>query len=187
MVEGRNHRPQEFVIEWGSTPADADRLAHFFVNGVTDEYISHGELQTGRAVTVNQWSPSLAQHVAAELRDCLSEQDVTDRRSGVVVARNQHDILALAIISFHRGVNQSYCIIEDLLVAPSHRSHGIGQSMLEWIEQEAKERRISCLFLESGIHNVRAHDFFHRYGFRTCSVTMMKSLDPADAVQDRAT
>ena len=70
-----------------------------------------------------------------------------------------------------------FAIVEDLIVAPAMRGHGVGKAVLDWIAVEARAQGIRRLFLESGITNRRAHDFFEREGFRSVSMVMMKSLD----------
>ncbi len=51
-------------------------------------------------------------------------------------------------------------------------------AVLDWITAEAMRFGCARLFLESGVQNHRAHEFFEREGFAICSVVMMKPLTP---------
>ena len=86
-------------------------------------------------------------------------------------------LLALAYVTFAASAPVPFAIGEDLIVSPGARGSGVGKAVLDWLADEARARGIRRLFLESGITNKRAHDFFEREGFHPTSVVMMKSLD----------
>jgi len=166
--------PEELTIRWCDDPAQADCLAEFFVRHVDPDYISHGEVQLGRAADLRHWSPDLARIVAAEIRAATGGSEPGKR---ILMARMRTNLVALAVVSFHAGGGTSFAILEDLVVDRSLRRGGIGARILEWIEQEARVDGRRSVFLESGARNLEAHAFFERHGFHPCSVVMMKSLD----------
>lgn len=69
-----------------------------------------------------------------------------------------------------------YTEIEDMMVAPDFRGHGVGHAFMEWISGESLKRNIQRIFLESGITNEHAHHFFDQVGFNKVSVVMLKTL-----------
>jgi len=163
------------LIAWCEHPAAARMLAEFFVESVTPDYISHGELQLGRAETSERWSPALTDIVTEEIHGAVATP-APERTLWVAVAREGDTVVALALVSFHSSRGGLYGVIEDIVVRPTRRRHGIGHALLDWIEAEVRARGATRLFLESGLHNAPAHAFFQHAGYATCSVTMTKTL-----------
>jgi GNAT superfamily N-acetyltransferase len=164
----------ELNITWRHDPADADSLAGFFVQHVDSDYISHGELQLGRATDPEHWSPDLARLVADEIRGASENGAQSGLR--VVTASIGSRLAAMALVNFHRGLHSCYAVLEDLVVDRALRRNGIGGAVMKWIEEEVRTAGCQRIFLESGIRNRDAHGFFERHGFRPCSLVMMKSI-----------
>jgi GNAT superfamily N-acetyltransferase len=114
-------------------------LAEFFVRHAGTEYISHGELQIGRAEDLGQWSTDLAANVAEEIRNAISSAGTQGGARRVLVARAGPALAALAAVSLCEAGRRSYGIIEDLVVDSASRGRGIGSVVLQWIEREARE------------------------------------------------
>jgi GNAT superfamily N-acetyltransferase len=167
---------EQIEIGWCADRKAAPALAEFFAANVGPEYISHGEIQTGRADKPGSWRPGLSGFIADELGRRLQEQITPAGDFGVVTARAGGELVGLALMSFHVDNSPAYGVIEDLVVGSRQRDRGIGRQILQWIEEDARRRGVSQLFLESGVANRRAHAFFEREGYHTCSVTMMKVL-----------
>jgi GNAT superfamily N-acetyltransferase len=85
-------------------------------------------------------------------------------------------LVGLSFVTFAGSAPVPFAIVEDLIVDPARRNCGLGKAMMDWIVAEALSRDIRRLFLESGLRNKRAHDFFEREGFHPTSVVMMRSL-----------
>jgi GNAT superfamily N-acetyltransferase len=164
----------QLSIAWCNDPAEADSLAGFFVQHVAPAYISHGELQVGRASDPEHWSPDLTHLIVDQIRGTLDNSVASGLR--VATASITSGLAALALVSFHRGLHSAYAILEDLVVNGALRHNGIGGAVLEWIENEVRTAGCQRMFLESGIKNHDAHRFFERHGFRPCSLVMIKSV-----------
>jgi ribosomal protein S18 acetylase RimI-like enzyme len=166
------------VIYWCSDHSEIPVLAEFFAIHVTPDYISHGEIQTGRAEEFDRWSPDLVEVVAEEMRGALAFADSNSSigRRRILAARSSGDLVALAIVRF-QAARFPYGVIEDVIVDRALRGQEIGSRVLEWIEQRAREQGISRLFLESNSRNRHAHAFFKKHNFNICSVIMVKTLD----------
>ena len=158
------------TIAWCGTPSRAAELAAFFARNVGSDYISHAELQGGRALSPTEWRPDLVEILRAEI-------DARLARGTIAVAEEEGALLALAFITFADEAPAPFAIVEDLIVAPETRGRGVGKTMLDWIAAEARARGIRRLFLESGVKNERAHAFFEREGFRPTSIVMMRELE----------
>jgi GNAT superfamily N-acetyltransferase len=163
-------------IAWCDTPLRASELADFFAGNVGPEYISHAELQVGRALSPTDWRPDLREVLRAEIEPRLVAVLPGPDTNPIAIAGQDGALAALAYVSFVGSAPVRFAIVEDLIVAPATRGRGVGKAMLDWIAAEARTRGIRRLFLESGITNKRAHDFFEREGFRPTSVVMMREL-----------
>lgn len=172
---------ESLQIAWSGEPQRARELADFFAQNVGPEYISHSELQGPRALSATIWSDNLPDLLRREIEPRL--HDTRDRAPAatsrpVAVAEEGGAVAALALVTFAGGAPIPFAVVEDLVVAPDRRGRGIGKALMDWIAAEAAARGIRRLFLESGERNHRAHHFFEREGFETCSIVMMRSLDP---------
>jgi ribosomal protein S18 acetylase RimI-like enzyme len=158
------------TVAWCGTPSRAAELATFFARNVEPDYISHAELQGGRALSPTEWRPDLVEILRAEI-------DARLAGGTIAVAEEQGALLALAFVTFADEAPVPFAVVEDLIVAPETRGRGVGKAMLDWIAAESRARGIRRLFLESGVNNERAHGFFEREGFRPTSVVMMRELE----------
>jgi GNAT superfamily N-acetyltransferase len=171
--------PERLRIDWCSDPRRAQELAEFFAQNVGPEYISHSELQGPRALSPDRWRDDLPGILRQEIAPRLAQTQRSIPRptsQPILVAESDGAVVALSFVTFAGTAGVPFAIVEDLIVAPSMRSQGIGKAVLDWIAAEARSRRIGRLFLESGIHNERAHHFFENEGFHPCSVVMIRSL-----------
>ena len=60
---------QMLYIDWCKDPAEIDQIAAFFARNVTRSYISHSELQFGRAIAPDKWFPNLETVLKAEIEE----------------------------------------------------------------------------------------------------------------------
>jgi len=162
--------PGKTIVSWCRAPSRAAELAAFFARNVGPDYISHAELQGGRALSPTEWRPNLVEVLRAEV-------DARLAGGTIAMAEAEGMLLALAFVTFADSAPVPYAVVEDLIVAPETRGRGVGQTMLDWLAAEARCRGIRRLFLESGVDNERAHGFFERQGFRRTSVVMMRELE----------
>lgn len=163
------------VLAWCGDPAVAAPVAALFAAHAEPSYISHSELQFGQAITLGAWAKDLQErvHHLAE-RAAATPPDAID---GVRLATltNAGRLEGFAFVRFV-SAPAPYATLEDLLIVPDGRSRGRGARFVAWIVKECRSRGMRRLFLESGVLNHRAHDFFERQGFRQTSIVMMRDL-----------
>jgi N-acetylglutamate synthase-like GNAT family acetyltransferase len=94
----------------------------------------------------------------------------------VAVARHEGLILGIVVIGIHLKANNPHVVIEDLVVDQEKRGNGYGKEILNWVELQAAKMKAVDLFLESGIANEDAHDFFEKNGFEVVSKVMIKKV-----------
>lgn len=153
-------------------PADVADAAAFAGKTVGREaaYISHGEIQTGLSLDGRNWVPDLGALYAADFAD-PGERDMLVGRDA------QGQVRAMLILAWERSSRVAYAVIEDMAVDPDMRSGGVGAQLIAQAEKRIAERGgIEWVFLESGLHNEKAHGFFERHGFAPQSKVFAKRL-----------
>ena len=164
-------------VGWCNDPGEVDRLAEFFAHNVTQSYISHSELQFGRAVDPDRWIDDLMAKFRAEIADRVPCAPGAEFR--VASAYRGDDLIGMAYVTFNATVSIPFIILEDIVVDRRQRGSGIGQEILDWIFAQAGQEGIRRAFLESGKDNHDAHHFFERNGFHQVSIVMMADLAKA--------
>jgi|SRR6185437_8164419 GNAT superfamily N-acetyltransferase len=170
---------ERLTINWCGNAGRSRELAAFFAQHVDPSYISHSELQGSRALSPDRWCNDLPDTLNAEIEPRLQQTgSAAPARTSqpILVAEKDGDLVGLSFVTFAGAASVPFAVVEDVVVIPAMRSHGIGKSILDWIAGEARTRNIRRLFLESGVRNERAHRFFEQDGFHVVSVVMMRSL-----------
>lgn len=146
-------------------------LADFISSEIAADpaYISHGEVQSGLSPDGRHWHEDLAARMREDLADPGPDRSV-------LYARKDGALAAAAIILWVDTGRTRFAIIEDMAVSKALRSTGLGGTLMGVIETAARERGMKWLFLESGLHNERAHAFFERAGFSVISKVFSKPL-----------
>jgi GNAT superfamily N-acetyltransferase len=166
-------------IDWCGDPRRTGELADFFAQSVGTQYISHSELQGPRALAPDRWRDDLPNVLRAEIEPRLAQTERSPPgpvSQPILVGEADGAVVAVSFVTFAGSAGVPFAIVEDLIVAPAVRNRGVGKAVLDWIADQARSRRIGRLFLESGVHNERAHHMFEQEGFGICSVVMMRSL-----------
>jgi N-acetylglutamate synthase-like GNAT family acetyltransferase len=163
-------------IGWETDRDIAKELADFFVVNVTPAYISFGEIQCGRAIDSRRWSPKFREVLLDEFKGAIKTRGNVREGRRVAVARHEGLILGIVVIGIHLKANSPHVVIEDLVVDQKKRGNGYGKEILNWVELQAAKMKAVDLFLESGITNEDAHDFFEKNGFEVVSKVMIKKV-----------
>ncbi|MCW6507217.1 GNAT family N-acetyltransferase [Lichenifustis flavocetrariae] len=166
------------MVDWCREPAEAATIAAFFVAHAEPSYISHSELQFGRAESMSLWSDTLAAQIEAQAVGAANNT-ATASGSRLALATSAGELAAMAFVSLTPDVRRPFATVEDLLIAPDTRGCGLGASLLGWIETECRDLGFHRLFLESGADNHAAHRFFARQGFVQTSIVMVRDLERA--------
>jgi len=152
-----------------------DTLVDLFVVNTGVQYISHGEVIDGRANNLNEWKPEIKEIMKEEFAEAIRNSfDATHTFTKLAVAEQNEIIVALALVEFYPETKVA--VLSDIVVGAQLRGQNIGEAMLNWIEAEAKSWGAKFFFLESGINNHRAHNFFERAGFHASSIVMIKEI-----------
>lgn len=166
------------IIAWNTSPAGVADAVAFFLAHKTDAYISHGEMQWGRADLDGKWVTGLEEVLKEEFADYTSAPTPSgDRSAGLVIAKDEAGkIVSIAVVAVEESPGLTFATLEDLMVDRDQRGKGIGSQMVDWISEEMKSRGVGAIFLESGLANHAAHEFFKNEGFSVVSVTMQRKI-----------
>ncbi|NKC03996.1 hypothetical protein HED55_14285 [Ochrobactrum haematophilum] len=65
ISNGKSSFPEaeDVIFGWYDGQPDANDVAEFFVSNVSPTYISHTDIQWGRASGIGQWSPGLRENI----------------------------------------------------------------------------------------------------------------------------
>jgi len=69
-----------------------------------------------------------------------------------------------------------YAELTELIVDPHYRRQGVGRSLVQYIERQAKTHGAATLTLMTAWHNADAHAFYHSLGYRLHTINMQRSL-----------
>ncbi len=85
-----------------------------------------------------------------------------------------NETITIAIIKINK--DEKYIEISDIVTADKYRRKGIGNEMIKFIERFAKENNISKIGLASSINNIKAHQFFQKYGYEKVAYEYVKRI-----------
>jgi len=133
------------------------------------EYISHGEIQMGvgegrfvDGVLVAKPSSKARHFWMKYIHGNMTSPEDACVFKAVDFCGN---VLGFCVVEIQEDGAEPYGMLCDLLVKGDCRSKGVGSSLLqaglEWFSQNG----ISDIYLESGLNNHSAHEYFIRKGF----------------------
>jgi GNAT superfamily N-acetyltransferase len=71
----------------------------------------------------------------------------------------------------------AYVELDNVVVAASHRSKGIGHLLCKAVEDKAKQSGCNIAVLDAYVHNQRAHQFYFREGYIIRGFHFLKQLN----------
>ncbi|GAC1425918.1 MAG: GNAT family N-acetyltransferase [Acidobacteriaceae bacterium] len=122
--------------------------------------------------------------VMSHLRPHLVESEFVSRVQaqrvqGYLLAYLEQDDAVVAVAGFRMHemlVSGHTMYVDDLVTDESHRSHGHGKAMLDWLQGYAREHGCETFSLDSGTHRQEAHAFYFRERMRVTSFHFQKKL-----------
>jgi ribosomal protein S18 acetylase RimI-like enzyme len=167
---------QESIVSWARGAENLAEIGRWIGARVSLDtaYISHGEIQQSLSPDGRRWAPDIVERIERECRAIADDDSVSlaEARSGDGVR------LGAAIAVWETDAPTPHVVIADLIVDPAARGAGAGKALTDFILAEAQTRGLGWAFLESGLQNHRAHDFFEREGFEIVSEVFAKRLAP---------
>lgn len=158
---------------------DVDAVSHLLFEMMASEpsYISHGELQMGIATKPGTLSPEAKIITAQELLAQVSESPEC-----MLVAQVEGELAGFISARIETQFHTSYGIIADIAVDPAYQKKGIARALVMRVFESFQSRNVSRVFLESGLQNHGAHEFFARFGFSPVSKVFVADIAKKDVV-----
>lgn len=153
-----------------ATVEDEQTLCEMFLKHITahSEYISHGEIQMG--VGEGEFEDGvLVARPSSRARECWMRYihaDMTADDAAVFKAvSTTGDIIGFTVAEIQEDGAEPFGMVCDVLVDESLRCGGVGTALLQASLGWFREMGIKDIYLESGLNNHAAHEYFMRRGF----------------------
>ncbi|AKV01390.1 GCN5-related N-acetyltransferase [Labilithrix luteola] len=105
----------------------------------------------------------------------------TDPNNALLVAEIEGRVVGafqLTILQYVAYRGGRVALIENVIVDPTARRRGVGESMMRWAIEEARRRGCFRVQLTSNKVRTRAHRFYERLGFVASHEGMKLALEP---------
>ena len=136
-------------------------LVQMFIENAGKEYITHIEIEEGRATEDGEWSTDLARILTEELFKAVVEERV-------IIVIEDDKILGYALIT----ETQDTITIEDIIST----QRGIGSDILSYIENRGRRYGQKTLIGDVGPSNIRAQKFMEANGYKIRTVVYTKDI-----------
>lgn len=166
--------PELVSVDWVVEKTDTPELAALFVRNSKNNYISHGEIQVGRAIDEKEWIADIKAHMTTEFSEALQATPFGPSR--IIGAKYDGKYIGLALLEYSEYPKGWYATLSDIVVDKQFRHFNIGETMIKWVALHLKEHNISELFAESNLLNETAHNFLNKMGFKTLSKVFRKNI-----------
>ncbi len=154
--------------------ADATMLCGMFLHQITThtEYISHGEIQmgvgegrfeNGRFIT----NPS--PNAEAQWMKYIGEKLTSDESAVFKAVDGKGEIIGFCVAEISEDGADPFGVICDIIVRENLRTAGVGTALLNEAIGWLNSRNVNGIYLESGLANHPAHEYFIRRGFQKVS------------------
>lgn len=150
---------------------DESALCDMFIKHISahTEYISHGEIQMG--VGDGEFVDGiLVASPSADARQYWMKYihgNMTDHEGAAVFKAVTGDdgIIGFCVAEIQEDGAAPFGMLCDVLVREDLRTGGVGTSLVDAAIDWFRSKGIKDIYLESGLHNHSAHEYFIRRGF----------------------
>ena len=149
---------------------DEQALCRIFLNHITahPEYISHGEIQMGvgegyfdDGEFVTMPSPRAREYWMKYIHADMTADDAAVFKA----VSSEGDIIGFTVAEIQEDGADPFGMVCDVLVDEDRRCGGVGTALLQAALGWFREKGILDVYLESGLNNHAAHEYFMRRGF----------------------
>lgn len=102
----------------------------------------------------------------------------SDPQKLIVIAEQDSQIVGLVSVIFLQRLNRAKqeMYISELVVTETKRSLGIGEKLVEFCKELAKENNCYRIRLESGNIRIKSHKFYKNLGFEQSSLSFSTNI-----------
>lgn len=164
----------QLSFKWLDELSETEKLTTLFINNSKENYISHSEIQEGRAYNDKTWANDILAMLTSEFNEAIKNE--LFYHSNIVAAYYDNNLVAFALVEYKTSPNGSYAVLSDIIVDKNYRKNKIGENLLKWIVAQLNKNNIKSLFAESNIQNNPAHQFLVENGFKPLSKVFKQDL-----------
>ncbi|MDB4292489.1 GNAT family N-acetyltransferase [Maribacter sp.] len=117
------------------------------------------------ATIQNQVSDLYRQLNADTRQGSLREILQPDNNVTIVVCSMDDVIVGIALLASYKVISGYRGLVEDVVVAATHRGKGIGRKLMEKLLEEAKNKNLDSILLFTGHHRLAAIALYKSLGF----------------------
>jgi len=161
-------------VKWVREDGDTKALAQLFVDNATIDYISHSEIQEGRAVNENSWSKDLLSHINTELQ--AASKNETFQAANIAAAYLDNKPVGYLLVEYADEGNGLFAILSDIVVDRTYQRHHVGTTLADWTLAQLRKEGIQSLYAESNLKNTAAHHFLEKQGMKAVSKVFRMEL-----------
>ena len=165
---------EQLSFKWIHDLSETEKLTKLFISNSKEDYISHGEIQEGRAYNENTWSNGILTILTSEFNDALKNE--LFYHSNIVAAYLSNNLVGFALVEYKNSPNDSYAVLSDIIVDKNYRNNNIGEKLIKWVLIQLNNNNIKSLFAESNINNHVAHQFLIKLGFKPISKVFKQNI-----------
>lgn len=163
-------RMKEYDVVAASA-ADADELCDIFMNHISahNEYISHGEIQMGVGIgkmvdgrLVVSPSPDGRSFWMKYILGKIADREAAAVFKAVLATG---ETAGFCVVEITDDGAEPFGVVCDVLVREDCRRSGIGAALLDKGLTWLRDNGVKDIYLESGLDNIAAHEYFMRRGF----------------------
>lgn len=164
----------QLACGWVHGPGELEKLTTLFLNNSRENYISHSEIQQGRAYDENTWSNDILAILTSEFDEAI--QNELYKKSNIAASYYNNILVGFALVEFDSSPERAYAILSDIIVDENYRECRIGETLLNWIAAQLEIHGIKSVYAESNLKNSPAHRFLVNNGFKPLSKVFKKDL-----------
>ena len=149
-------------------------LVDMFVANTTTDYITHIEIEEGRATDQNTWSEDLKRVLWMQFYIAIKAGNVA------VAIDDEYELYGFAVVKWlcKEDDNEDAVVIEDIVSAEK----GIGTELVRFIEEEVRaagpihDRKYS-MRADVSPKNTRANRFMEKLGYKPMTIVYTKEIN----------
>ncbi|WP_321515860.1 GNAT family N-acetyltransferase [Marinifilum fragile] len=164
----------QLSCKWLNDLSETERLTTLFLNNSKNNYISHSEIQEGRAYNESTWSDDIRDILTTEFEEAI--ENGLFYNANIAALYHNNLLVAFALVEFKSSPNGNFAILSDIIVDKDYRNNKIGENLLRWIITQLSTNDIKCIYAESNIQNDIAHNFLLENGFKSISKVFKQDL-----------
>ncbi|MDO1511192.1 GNAT family N-acetyltransferase [Maribacter confluentis] len=128
---------------------------------------------TIQLLTKEQVNTDLQQQLSQLYLELKAELDQLDLNSifsaygttDIVICMDNNELIGIAMMAKYKVISGHKGMIEDVVVAKTHRGKGIGRKLMEKLLDHAKSEQLNDVLLFSGHHRTAAISLYKSLGF----------------------